>query len=51
VFNLANEEEIEKFIKVLPTGTVSYYEGNEDPDNNIYKLNDRVLIKENIWNH
>ena len=51
IFNLANEEEVELFLKAFPDETVSYYEGNEDPENHIYKLNDRVLIKENMWNH
>jgi formate dehydrogenase iron-sulfur subunit len=51
IFNLDNEAELKNFIKVCPVGVVSMYDGKEDPDNHIHKLNDRVMIKELIWNH
>ena len=46
LYNLNDEEELERFIKASPPGTVSLTDGDESPADNIYKLNDRVLIRE-----
>ena len=48
-FNLKNEQELDNFIKCSPEGSVSLVEMDEDPSQNIYKLNDRILIKEFYW--
>ncbi len=50
VFDLNNDKELDLFIRACPEGTVSYYNGEEDPENHIYKLNDKVMVKEYIWN-
>ncbi len=48
-FDLSDEHEVKEFIKACPEGAVSYVDIEENPEENIYKLNDKVLIKENIW--
>lgn len=50
VYDLNDDEELDLFIRACPEGTVSYYNGEEDPENHIYKLNDKVMVKEYIWN-
>lgn len=49
-FDLSSEHEINEFIKACPEGAVTLVEMDENPEENIYKLNDRVLVKEIIWN-
>ncbi|MDA3954680.1 MAG: 4Fe-4S binding protein [Bacteroidales bacterium] len=48
-YDLSDNHELHKFIKACPIGAVSLVDMDENPDENIYKLNDQVLIKENIW--
>jgi len=48
-YDLTNGTEIDKFISACPPGTVSLIDSRESPAENIYKLNDRVLIKDNIY--
>ncbi len=50
LFNLDDERELAAFIRACPPDTVCYYDGEPDPAKNIYLLNDRVLVKEYIWN-
>ncbi|MCK4662017.1 MAG: 4Fe-4S binding protein [Bacteroidales bacterium] len=49
-FDLSDEHELNEFIKACPAGAVTLVDMDENPEENIYKLNDRVLVKENIWN-
>ncbi len=49
-FDLNHPEEIQKFIDNHPEGVIEWVDMEEDPSNNIYQLNDLVLIKENEWN-
>ena len=49
-FDLSDEKEINKFINACPYGSVKLVDMDEDPEKNIYRLNDQVLVKENIWN-
>ncbi|MBU8891703.1 MAG: 4Fe-4S binding protein [Bacteroidales bacterium] len=49
-FDLTDDHELNEFIKACPAGVVTMVDMDENPEENIYKLNDRVLIKENIWN-
>ena len=49
LFDLKDENEVEKFIKASPAGTVSLTEEDESPDQNIYRLNDKVLIKDYLY--
>jgi Fe-S-cluster-containing hydrogenase component 2 len=49
-FDLTDEEELEQFVKASPDQTISYYEGGEDPDQHIYRLSERILVKDYRWN-
>lgn len=48
-FDIHNKSELEKFIRNSPEGTVSIVDMDEDPEHNIYKLDDHILIKEFSW--
>jgi Fe-S-cluster-containing dehydrogenase component len=48
-YDLTNTEEMAKFMSASPPGTVTMTDIKESPDENIYKLNDRVLIKDHIY--
>jgi len=48
-FNLQDKNELEQFIRSSPKGTVSFVDMDEDPEQNIYRLNDDILIKEFSW--
>ncbi len=45
-FNLEDEKELRRFVEYNPGGAVRLVEMEADPDQNIYALNDRVLVKE-----
>ncbi len=49
-FDLSDDHELKEYIKACPPGAISLVDMDENPEENIYKLNDRVLVKENIWN-
>jgi Fe-S-cluster-containing dehydrogenase component len=46
LFDLRDENEMERFVKACPEGTVAFTEAQESPEDSIYSLNDRVLIKD-----
>jgi Fe-S-cluster-containing hydrogenase component 2 len=48
-YDLTDNKELEKFTNACPAGTVSLTETDESPEENIYKLNDKVLIKEYLY--
>ena len=48
-YNLNDEKEMEKFIEASPAGTVSMTDEDESPEKNIYRLNDKVLIKDYLY--
>lgn len=48
-FDLNDTDEIENFIKNNPEGAVEWVDMEEDPEKNIYQLNNMVLIKEKDW--
>lgn len=48
-FDLNDEDDVEKFVRSCPEGTVVLTDGDESPERNIYKLNDKVLIKEYLY--
>lgn len=48
-YNLNDEEEMEKFVRTCPRGTVTITHEDESPDKNIYSLNDKVLIKDYLY--
>ena len=48
-FDLSDPDEIQKFIDSNPEGIVSWVDMEEDPEKNIYRMNDLVLVKETGW--
>jgi Fe-S-cluster-containing dehydrogenase component len=46
---LESESELQEFVKFFPGDVVSIVDGEENPAENIYQLNDIILIKENTW--
>ena len=48
-YDLNDRKEIELFIKACPPGVASLTESDESPAENIYKLNDKVLIREYLY--
>lgn len=48
-FNLTNAGDMSKFISACPPGTVSLTDLRESPADNIYELNEKVLIKDYMY--
>ena len=48
-FSLADESDLEDFARLFPDQIVSIVDRDENPAENIYRLNDMILIKEKIW--
>ena len=48
-FDLSDEEELELWIRESPEGAVSRVDMEEDPEQNIYKLNEHILVRERMW--
>ena len=48
-YDLNDNIELKKFIEASPPGTVSLTDADELPTENIYKLNDRVLIRDYLY--
>ncbi len=48
-YDLTDEKEIEKFIEASPPGIVSITASDESPEENIYRLNNKVLIREYLY--
>jgi Fe-S-cluster-containing hydrogenase component 2 len=48
-YDLSDEKELEKFIKVCPEGTVTITGEEESPAKNIFGLNEKVLIKDYLY--
>jgi Fe-S-cluster-containing hydrogenase component 2 len=49
LYNLRDDEQVKKFVAACPPGTAILTDGNEKPAEHIYKLNDKVLIREYIY--
>jgi len=49
LYDLTNSTELRKFVSTCPEGTVSIIETAESPPDNIYMLNERVLIRDYIY--
>lgn len=47
--DLTKTGEIEKFVASCPPGTVSVTDAREAPEENIYRLNEKVLIREFLF--
>ncbi len=48
-FDLNDEKEMTEFAKAFPEDVVRIVEMEENPDENIFKLNDKILVKELMW--
>jgi Fe-S-cluster-containing hydrogenase component 2 len=48
-YDLTDDSELIKFIEACPKGTVSLVDTDELPEEHIYKLNDKILIKEYLY--
>jgi Fe-S-cluster-containing hydrogenase component 2 len=49
LFDLKYEKDVEKFIMACPAGSVSETDAEEIPGENIYSLNEKVLIKDYLY--
>jgi Fe-S-cluster-containing hydrogenase component 2 len=49
LFDLNNENELREFMKSCPEGSVTITDTDEEPDKNIYRLNEKVLIKDFLY--
>lgn len=48
-YNLGDEDEAKKFIDACPAGTAYLTDDGESPEKNIYRLNEKVLIREYLY--
>jgi formate dehydrogenase iron-sulfur subunit len=48
-FDLNDEKDIEKFMNACPAGTVTITDQDESPEQNIFRLNEKVLIKDYLY--
>ena len=48
-YYLSDSDQMEKFVAACPPGTASITDVREDPGSNIYKLNEKVLIKDIMY--
>ena len=48
-YDLTDSNQMEKFIEACPPGTVTLTDAKESPADNIFKLNERVLIKDHLY--
>ena len=49
MYDLTDETELHKFINACPEGTVSITDIDEAPEKNVYRLNEKVLIKDFLY--
>ena len=48
-YDLNDRKELELFIRACPPGVVTLTESDESPAENIYRLNDKVLVREYLY--
>jgi hypothetical protein len=48
-YDLCDPEEARKFVAACPPGTARLTDEKEKPDEHIYQLNERVLIRDYIY--
>mgnify|MGYP000925788327 CR=1 FL=1 len=48
-YDLNDENERELFVRACPDGVASFTEMDEKPEENIYRLNDRILIRDYMY--
>jgi Fe-S-cluster-containing hydrogenase component 2 len=47
--SLADENDLAEFARLFPEQTVSLVDRDENPEENIFRLGDMILIREKIW--
>ncbi len=47
--DLEDKKELDRLVEESPGQAISYYEGEEDPDQNIYQLTEKILVKDYVW--
>jgi Fe-S-cluster-containing hydrogenase component 2 len=48
-YDLNDEKDMDKFIEACPEGTVSLTVADESPENNVYRLNEKVLVRDYLY--
>jgi formate dehydrogenase iron-sulfur subunit len=48
-YDLTDRKELELFIRACPPGVASITEADESPADNIYRLNDKVLVRDYLY--
>jgi len=48
-YDLTDKKELELFIRACPPGVASVTESDESPADNIYRLNDKVLVRDYLY--
>jgi len=48
-YDLTDGKELELFIRACPPGVASVTESDESPEENIYRLNDKVLVRDYLY--
>ncbi len=48
-YNLCDPHQAEKFVAACPPGTAMLTDGDEQPGKHIYKLNERVLVRDYVY--
>ena len=49
IFNISDEKSLEIFLEKSSSGEVEVYSNDQNPDKNLFTLNDRVLVREDVW--
>jgi Fe-S-cluster-containing dehydrogenase component len=49
LYDLSDNSEMQKFIEACPAGSVTLTDAVESPADNIFELNERVLIKDHLY--
>lgn len=49
-YDLTDTSDMERFVAACPPGTVIITDSREAPEENIFKLNDKVLVKDFLYN-
>jgi len=48
-YDLKDENDLKRFIAASPEGTVMITDQDESPEKNIYRLNEKVLIRDYLY--
>jgi hypothetical protein len=48
-YDLTETDDLNRFVSFCPPGTVTLTDLKESPADNIYKLNEKVLVKEFVY--